>query len=60
MDKNTGGLSITGEVNAISGYFAGELRAATGTFTGSINATTGEIGGFRVGEYSIESTTGDL
>jgi hypothetical protein len=60
MDKNTGGLSITGEINATSGYFAGDISAATGTFTGSINATTGEIGGFKVGEYSIESTTGDF
>lgn len=53
-DKN-GELKIVG-----SGTFTGDISAATGTFTGSISATTGYIGGFIVGENSIESTDNGL
>lgn len=60
FNKDDGTLAITGQINAISGYFSGELRAATGSFSGSIIATAGTIGGFNIIESSIESTDGNL
>ena len=60
FNKDDGTLSVTGQINATSGYFSGELRAATGTFSGEITATTGTIGGFNILENSIESIDGNL
>lgn len=45
---DTGNLTVTGTINANSGYFAGELRSKSGYFEGSITAKSGKIGGFNI------------
>ena len=50
IDPNTNQLYMEG-----TGTFTGDIYANNGRFNGEINATTGTIGGFSIGEYSIES-----
>lgn len=52
---DTGNLTITGTINANSGYFAGELRSKSGYFEGSITAKSGKIGGFNILEDKLTS-----
>lgn len=52
---DTGNLTITGTINANSGYFAGELRSKSGYFEGSITAKNGKIGGFNISEDKLTS-----
>lgn len=55
FDKESGNLSITGEVHATSGTFTGEIHATSGTFTGKINSNSGTIGGFNIESNTIYS-----
>jgi hypothetical protein len=50
-----GNITVTGTINADSGYFAGELRSKSGFFEGSITATSGKIGGFNIKENKLTS-----
>lgn len=50
-----GNLTVTGTINANSGYFAGELRSKSGYFEGSITAKSGKIGGFNILEDKLTS-----
>lgn len=52
---DTGNLTVTGTINANSGYFAGELRSKSGYFEGSITAKSGKIGGFNILEDRLTS-----
>lgn len=52
---DTGNLTVTGTINANSGYFAGELRSKSGYFEGSITAKSGKIGGFNILEDKLTS-----
>lgn len=52
---DTGNLTVTGTINANSGYFAGELRSNSGYFEGSITAKSGKIGGFNILEDKLTS-----
>jgi hypothetical protein len=55
FDKESGNLSITGEVHATSGTFTGKINATSGTFTGKINSNSGTIGGFNIESNTIYS-----
>jgi hypothetical protein len=50
-----GNITVTGTINANSGYFAGELRSKSGYFEGSITAKSGKIGGFNILEDKLTS-----
>lgn len=50
-----GNLTVTGTINANSGYFAGELRSKSGSFEGSITAKGGSIGGFNISGDKLTS-----
>ena len=52
---DTGNLTVTGTINANSGYFAGELRSKSGYFEGSIAAKSGKIGGLNILEDKLTS-----
>lgn len=52
---DTGNLTVTGTINANSGYFAGELRSKSGYFEGSITAKSGKIGGLNILEDKLTS-----
>ena len=53
--NDKGNLYMRGEIHATDGFFKGEIEADKGYFKGELKAPSGEIGGFILGENTLES-----